>query len=149
MSGKVIKFISGVKGLVIYLFMLEFHWHEFLIGNPTHRQVVCVSYKFAMRCLWCLWEVYEVYKKSMRLTDKSIQKRLHCNIFTCRVVARWSRSHADLSMRSMSLIDNSVAVEYRYAFSTALIQQSFLLTNDIALNNIMSRCAYWIIFFIA
>ena len=42
-------------------------------------------------------------------------------------------------MRSMSLIDKSVPVEYRYAFSTAfdtaLLQQLFLPANDIAPNN--------------
>ena len=81
-----------------------------------------LSHNFAMSCLWCLWEVYEVYEKSMRLTDKSVQKRPRRNILTCHDVARWSRSPTDLSMRSMSLIDKSVPVEYRYAFSTALLQ---------------------------
>ena len=69
-----------------------------------------LSYNFAMSCLWCQWEVYEVYEKSMRLTDKSVQKRPRRNIWTCHDVARWSRSPTDLSMRSMSLIDKSVPV---------------------------------------
>ena len=41
-------------------------------------------------------------------------------------------------MRSMSLIDKSVPVEYRYAFSTA-IATALLSTNDIVPNNITSR----------
>ena len=105
-----------------------------------------LSYNFAMSCLWCLWEVYEVYEKSMRLTDKSVQKRPRRNILTCRDVARWSRSPTDLSMRSMSLIDKSVPVEYRYSFVTALLQQLFLSTNHIAPNDITSPVTriYWL-----
>ena len=99
--------------------------------NAACMQPACISsvalalqfsYNFAMSCLWCLWEVYEVYEKSMRLTDKSVQKRPRRNILTCCDVARWSRSPTDLSLRFMSLIDKSVPVEYRHAFSTALIQ---------------------------
>ena len=87
-------------------------WSSLRIGVISHSQVVSISYNFAMRCLWCSWYVYEVYEKSMWLTDKSVQKRPHRNILTCPDVARWSRSPTDLSIRSMSLLENSVLVKY-------------------------------------
>ena len=59
-------------------------------------------------------------------------------------------------MRSMSLIDKSVPVEYRYAFSTRfdtdLLQQLYLSSNNIALNRyyvtiylvdgVLRQCSY-------
>ena len=109
------------------------------LARISHRELIDKLYDFltaflqlcyelsvmSMRSLWGLWEVYEAHRQIR-------SKRPRRNILTCRDVARWSRSPTDLSMRSMSLIDKSVPVEYRYSFVTALLQQLFLSTNHIA-----------------
>ena len=62
---------------------------HFTAGNPLarishrqlHRQAICVSYSFLTTSL-C--NVCDVYEKSMKLTDKSVQKQPRRNILTCR-----------------------------------------------------------------